>query len=88
MWKLRNKNGETKRTWLKLAEYWKATNASTRWQLIIFDAVVRSKLMYGLETAALTEVLKKKIDAFQRRGLRQILKLKHPYYERENTNLN
>ena len=52
--------GETRRTCPKLAEYWKATNASTRWQLISFDAVVRSKLMYGLEIAALTEVLKKK----------------------------
>ena len=54
------KSGETRRTWLKLAAYWKATNASTKWQLIIFDAVVRSKLMYGLETAALTEALNKK----------------------------
>ena len=72
--------------WLKLAAYWKAIDTSTKWQLIIFDAVARSKLMYGLETAALTEALQKKIDAFQRRGLRQILTLKHPYYDRENAN--
>ena len=32
-----------------------------KWQLIIFDAVVRSKLMYGLETAALAEALKTKM---------------------------
>ena len=69
---------ETRRTWLRLAAYWKATEASTKWHLLVFDAVVRSKLMY----AALPETLKKNIDSFQRRSLRQILKLKHPYYER------
>ena len=45
-----------------MAAYWKATNANTKRQLIIFDAVVRSKLMYGLETAALTVALKEKTE--------------------------
>ena len=51
---------ETRKTWLTLAAYWKATEASTKLQLLIYEKVVRSKLMYGLETAALTEALKKK----------------------------
>ena len=50
---------ETMKTWLKNAAYWKATEASTKWQLLIYEAVVKSKLMYGLETAALTEAFKK-----------------------------
>ena len=42
-----NKIQEVRSTWMKLHVYWKATNASKKWQLIIFDAVVRSKLLYG-----------------------------------------
>ena len=45
-----NKMQEVKQTWFKLLPYWKATNANVKWQLLLFDAVVRSKLLYGLET--------------------------------------
>ena len=50
--------------------------------------------MYGLESAHLTETLKEKIDIFQRKGLRQILKLPTTYGQmkagktRSNTNEN
>ena len=56
-------------TQFKLLSYWKATNATAnvKWQLIIVDAVIRSKLLYGLETVHLTEALLKKIDTFQMR---------------------
>lgn len=32
-----------------MAPYWKASFASQKWKFIIFDAVIRSKLFYGLE---------------------------------------
>jgi len=50
-------------------------NANTKWQLLIFDEVVRSKLLYGLETIQLTGAMLKKIDAFQIRCLRRILRI-------------
>ena len=39
--------------------------------LLIFDVVVRSKLLYGLETIHLIGAMLKKIDAFQMRCLRR-----------------
>ena len=40
-----------------------------------FDAVICSKLLYGLETVHLTSALLKQVDAFQLRCLRRNLKL-------------
>ena len=59
-------------TWRRLQAYWKATNASKKWQLIAYDAIVKSKLLYGLETAHVGTADLKRIDAFQIRGIRQI----------------
>ena len=38
--------------------------------------------MYGLETIELTDTLKSRLDAFQIRGLRHILKIEHSYWSR------
>ena len=60
-------------TWKRLQTYWKATQASKKWQLLVYDAIIKSKLLYGLETAQLGKAELKRIDAFQIRGIRQIL---------------
>ena len=67
------------KTWKRLAEFWKHGNCDLRFKLIVYDAVIRAKLMYGMESLQLnkeyTEHLKGKLDTFQLKGLRQILKL-------------
>ena len=60
-------------TWKRLQAYWKATDASKKWQLLAYDAIIKNKLLYGLETAQPSKTDLKRIDAFQLRGLRQIL---------------
>ena len=50
---------EVRRTWFKLSSYWKATTASKKWKLIVFNAIIRSKLLYGLETVHLTQACTK-----------------------------
>ena len=55
-------------------------------RIITYDALVSSKLLYGLESLMLDEALLDRIDAFQRRGWRQILNWKTTYIIRENTN--
>jgi hypothetical protein len=60
-------------TWNRLHVYWKATEASRKWQLLAFDAIIKSELLYGLETAEVGEADLKRIDAFQLRGIRNIL---------------
>ena len=81
-----NKMQEVRKTGFKLLPYWKASNANVKWQLLIFDAVVRSKLLYGLETVHLTDAMLRKIDAFQMRCLRKILKIPSTFIDRRFSN--
>ena len=81
-----NKMQEVRRTWYKLTPYWKATNASKKWQLIIYDAIIRSKLLYGLETLHLTDAMSRKLDVFQLKGLRKILNMETTFINRANSN--
>ena len=57
-----------------------------REKLQIWDAVIRSKLMYGIESAALNTSVLKKIDAFQMKTLRTILGKQTTYYNRVYSN--
>ena len=77
---------EVRRTWCKLSSYWKATTASKKWKLIVFDAIIRSKLLYGLGTVHLTQAMYNRIDAFQYRGLHRILGMPSTFTNRANTN--
>ena len=77
---------EAMTTWRRLALFWKASNVSKKWQLVIYDAVIKSKLLYNLETVFLTQSLRKKLEAFQLRGLRQILKIPTTFIDRRWTN--
>ena len=67
------------KTWKRLSEFWKPGNCDIRFELIVYDAVVRAKLMYGLESLQLnkeyTNPLYGKLDTFHIKGLRQILQL-------------
>ena len=73
-------------TWKKLAEFWKHSNCSVKLKLGVYDAVIRTKLVYGLESVQVNDSLKQKIDAFQLKGLRQILRIQTTYVDRANTN--
>ena len=47
-------------TWNKLDMFWKADCCSTKWKLEVYDAIIKNKLLYGLETAHLTQRMQKK----------------------------
>ena len=57
-----------------------------KWKILVFDAVIRSKLLYGLETAMLTDAAQHKLNVFQLKGLRKILRMKTTFVDRANTN--
>ena len=59
----------------KLEEFWKNCNCSPEFKLIAYDAVIRAKLMYGLESLQLNKDIREDLDVFQRKGIRQILKI-------------
>ena len=52
----------------------------------VHDAVVRSKLLYGLESVYLTTQVKNKLDVFQLKGLRKVLGMQTTFMDRSNTN--
>ena len=88
MWNTRYNTKCTRRwkPWFKLDTFWKTTFCSTRWNLQVYDSIVRNKLLYGLETVHLTRTQQKKVNACQLRGLRKILGLSTTFVNRSNTN--
>jgi hypothetical protein len=83
---IQSRIGATWGTLRKLDLLWGKSQASISWKLLVFDAVIVAKLLYGLTSIPLTQADCNKIDAFQMRGLRKILKIKHPYWSRISNN--
>ena len=65
---------------------WDKANTTTAWKLRVYNAIVKTKLLYSLETIQLTKSELSKIDAFQMKGLRRILKIPSTYIDRTHTN--
>ena len=70
----------------RLHLFWRHSDCSIRQKLTVYDAVIKSKLLYGLETAQLNGAATSKLDAFQLKGLRKMLKLNTTYVDRTSTN--
>ena len=62
------KLGSATNIWRKLDKLWKGTNNRLRDKLNIYNAVVRSKVAYSLETAPVNTAQKKDLTHFSRRG--------------------
>ena len=65
---------------------WRHSDCPQKFKILVQDAVVKSKLLYRLESAELTHTEKRRLDVFQQRGPRKILKLDTTYINRANTN--
>ena len=72
--------------WRKLELFWKHADCPTSFKLHVYDAVIRTKLLYGLESAQLNNTTLAAMNTFQLKGLRQILKLQTTYVDRANSN--
>ena len=70
----------------------KKRNYTTNQKLIIYDSVIRSKLVYGMESAQIDDAERGKTNTFQLKGIRQILNMKSTYGQKvageEMTNTN
>ena len=71
---LQNRITATWKTVRRLDLLWGKSRASIKWKLKVYDAVIVTKLMYGVTSIPLSKADANKIDAFQMRGLRKILK--------------
>ena len=65
-----------------LARLWRHSSLGARRRLEIFNACVIKVLRYGLETVWLGKVARRRLDGFQARCLRKILKIPSAYYSR------
>eukprot|EP00972_Heterocapsa_arctica_P071268 10527045-Heterocapsa_arctica.AAC.1 len=66
----------------KLNTFWNKAPTSVKWRIRVYDAIIVSKLPHGLESLCLTEADQAKLDAFQIRGLRKILGIKHSFWSK------
>jgi hypothetical protein len=55
--------------WQKLKTYWRHCDVSVKTKLQVHDAVIRSKLIYGLDSVRMTDGVRNQLDAFQLKGL-------------------
>ena len=70
----------------KLHPFFYHTDNSVSRKLQMFNSVISSKLMYGMETIEMNLSLKQKLDTFQLKCLRQIMHLPTTYINREFSN--
>lgn len=78
--------GDAARTWQNKGVFRKSAACSPNRNLLMYDAAAGAKVAYGLCTAAVMQGRMAREDAFQMRGLRQILKMRYPCVERAKTN--
>ena len=57
-----------------------------QFKIQVADAVLRSKLLYGIESAQLNEPEQRRLEVFQLKVLRKMLQMKTTYVNRLNTN--
>ena len=73
-------------TWKNLDIFWKEAQCSLKNKILIYNAVIHSKLLYALETVEIPTHLLSKLENFQLKGLRKIFGMVTTYINRTNTN--
>ena len=73
-------------TMKKLDLFWRHSNCDISIKIYTAEAVLRSKLLYGLESAQLIPSVAKKLEIFQLKVLRKIFRLDTTYINRANNN--
>jgi len=64
----------------KLKIFWQKTDAPIAWKIQVYNAVIISQLVYGLNSLNITPSIKGRLNAFHMRGLRKMLNIEHSYY--------
>jgi hypothetical protein len=60
-----NRLGDCIATANRMKLFWTKTKSSVKWKIQVFNAIIRSKLLYGLECIQLTTSELSRLDAFQ-----------------------
>ena len=69
---------KARQTFYRLQRIWDSNEISRKTKVKLFKTIVRAVLMYGCETWKLTKTEAKKLDAFQYKCMKRILKIRWP----------
>ena len=83
---INNRMAGSMQTANRMKLFWNKANTASKWKIQVYDAIIRSKLLYGLETIQLTQPDINRMDAFHVRGLRRILRIPPTFEDRTWTN--
>ena len=64
----------------RLKLFWNKAQNTVKCKLRVFDSILKSKVLFGLECIQLTQSDLNKLNAFQMKGLRRILKIPPLFY--------
>ena len=73
-------------TMKKLDLFWRHSNCDIAVKVYTADAILRAKLLYGVESAQLIPSVAKRMETLQLKVLRKILRLNTTFIDRENNN--
>jgi len=62
----------------KLDLFWIHSSCPIKFKLLAVDTVIRSKVLYGMDTAQLNETERHELEVFQLKTIRTILNMKIP----------
>ena len=66
--------------------FWRHCDVNIGFKISVLDAVIKSKLLYGIDSAQLTTSNQREIEVVQLKGLRKIVKMTTSFVERHNSN--
>merc|ERR1712194_502932 len=70
----------------KMHPFLRRAQCPTSFKVLVFNAVLTSKALYGLESVALLQRHTSRLDVFHLKGLRKILHVHTTFIDRGNTN--
>jgi len=74
--------GAAKGDFRSLSKVWRHSSLTTARKLIAYSALVESRLIYGLSTGSFTKAELRRLDGFQAKCLRTILRIAHSQFSR------
>ena len=69
---------KARQTFYRLRRIWNSSEISRKTKIQLFKTIVRAVLMYGCEAWKLTKTEEKKLDAFQYKCMKRILRIRWP----------
>ena len=73
-----NRINKARGAYLNLRGVWNSSTYSNRTKIKLFNAIVKSTLVYGCECWAMTGKMEKKLRVFQQKCIRRILRVFYP----------